>query len=271
MNGKSTSSASKRPVVVFQACCALFGPLLLFAQIASGEPNPLSAIDVEKMASQIAASDSFREEVRKIFGNLTGSAQPSALRLIDAMSGPQKMQASGTLIDPIVARHLAGALGSLVQDPDTKSIVQTHGDAGRLDLLLAVCTSTTKPELAEEPTGQKITTAKKRILEKAITDQFLGAKDGRPTHYFAKDGTLIRFEEEDSSRATVHKWQILKDGTVASHIFGFNHFWRIAPDKSVQYVRFGVYQDELPVFDKPVPWEIKAKAKLPKKYSIVNK
>ena len=244
--------------------------LLSLSLNVSAEQNPLSALDIEKIASQVAASDAFRTDVRQIYGSLTGQSQSSAKVLIAAMSGPEKMKISSTPIDAVVAKHLGVALLPLVQDAEAKLVVQTHAEAGELDKLLLACSAATKPATQVEPVVGKATAAQKRMIEKTIVGRMMRPKGGTALHHFSKDGSLYRLEADDHSKATVHKWQILKDGTIAARIFGFNHFWRIAPDESILYVSQGVYRDEQPVFDKPVPWEIDPEAELPKKLAIIN-
>jgi hypothetical protein len=205
------------------------------ALLASAEPNPLAAIDVEKVASQVAATEGFRNEARPVFATLTGSSQAAARRLIDAMAGPERVKASGSPLDAIVARQLTAALVPLIQDADAKSVILTHGHEGRLDLLLAAFSSNTKPAISATPANRKATAAEKNFIEKAIVDKFLGPKGSSKTHYFAKDGSLYRFTE-DFSQATVLRWTMLKDGTIFIQRFGFKDFMRVAPDKTVLHV-----------------------------------
>jgi len=241
--------------------------------VASADPNPLLALDVESLATQVASSEVFREEVRKAFGTLTQSSQGSARRLIDAMSSSQRMQASGTPIDGIVAKHLSGIITPLLQDAETKSLVQLRATEGRLDLLLAACSAATKPTVGNEPkAGQKLPAAQKKLIEKAVVGHFLGPADREATHYFMKDGTLLRFDENDPSKANVFAWRMLDSGIIGISRFGFHDFLIVTttPELSVQLAR-GVYVDGQPRYENPIKWKIDSDKKLPSKYSTINR
>jgi len=262
-------NSSGKPLGERSAISALLFAIVIQALVTAAEPNPLSAIDIEQVASQIASSDSFRNEVRKVFGGFSSSAQTSARRLIDAMSGPEKMQANGSPLDGLVARHLMAAITPLVQDADVKAILGIYGDTGRLDLLLAACASPTKPAMAEQEQQRKLTAAEKKRVEKRLLSGLWTAADNfRTVFYCTRDGTVYRFQGPRPITApnASGPWKLLDDGTVWMPMHGHNYMVVIPPEGDALFSDGKFDEKGRVVHGTQVPIKIDPDEKLPRDF-----
>lgn len=201
-----------------------------------GEPNPLAALDIEKIASQVATSDTFRDEVRRVFSTLAAHSQTAAKGLITAMSGPERMKPSGTPVDEIVARHLGVALLPLIKDPETKVLVQTHSESGSLDKLLIACMATEKPTVVAEP-SIKVSPAQKKLIEKRLVGMMWEVSDGSGlAFYFERDGTTHRYEGGKPRKETrTGKWEILDNGFVHTRMSPWNYMVTVEEDGTATF------------------------------------
>lgn len=253
--------------VVRTVLCLALCPLGV--RVPAAEPNPLAAIDAEKIASQVAGSDSFCSEARQVFAGLSSSAQPEARRVIESMAGSQKMQAAGNPLDGLVARHLTGAISPLIQDADVKAVLGIYGDTGRLDLLLASCSASTKPTLAEQAQSRKLTPAeKKRIEKRLLSGPWSCADDHRTFFSFTRDGTVFRFGGPrpltDPNGSA--KWSILDDGTVWIPMKGHNYMITIPSEGEALY-RDGKFDEKgRPVHGTQVPIKMDPDERLPRDF-----